>query len=54
MRVFRMPGAPELQPVVQESPVVEALRAGDESAFLELVELLHEGMITRHIERCRR
>src|SRR3954463_11501931 len=40
-----MPAAPALQPVVQESPLVEALRAGDERAFLELAGRLQEGMI---------
>jgi len=38
-------GAPDLQAVVQDGPLVEALRAGDERAFVQLVERLHGGMV---------
>jgi RNA polymerase sigma-70 factor, ECF subfamily len=37
--------APDLQALAQDSPLVEALRAGDERAFLGLVGGLHSGMI---------
>ncbi len=38
-------GAPGLQAVVQDSPIAEALRAGDERAFLGLVEELQGAMV---------
>src|SRR2546428_11330967 len=37
--------APELQTLAQDSPLVEALRAGDERAFLGLVGSLHPAMM---------
>jgi len=37
--------APELQALAQDSPLVEALRAGDERAFLGLVGSLHPAMM---------
>src|SRR5712664_2225363 len=37
--------APEVRAVVQDSPMVEALRAGDERVFLELVGQLHGAMV---------
>src|SRR5436309_6977698 len=37
--------AAELQALAQDTPLVEALRAGDERAFLGLVGSLHSGMI---------
>src|SRR5437763_1534722 len=37
--------APEMQALAQDSALLEALRAGDERAFLELVESLHGGMV---------
>ena len=35
--------APEVLALAQDSALLEALRAGDERAFLELVESLHGG-----------
>ena len=37
--------APEVLALAQDSALLEALRAGDERAFLELVESLHGGMV---------